>query len=236
MPMKSVLFFSGALLAWTWQSALALGGARARLVLRASPKGEDAGVKWWSPSDIPEEDIRKPVVLLDVDGVLNGVYEELISGIWSDSECLEVYSPNNFQKTYRIVFSRTVVETINDWSRADRCTVVWLTTWRTDAVTHLAPALGIDDFAVADWWPKRKTRDQSWSAETPVLWIDDDSLDKEWITRRPGTLGISPSILGGGLTPKLLDVADVFLQGQFVNTDRGHVYADLGDGKSRFLG
>jgi hypothetical protein len=85
-----------------------------------------------SPSTFP----RRPVILLDVDGVIN-----MWTGNcgWTDAVSTEVYG-------YSIQHSPTMIKKINEWNSIAE--VRWLTTWESKAQSLLAPALGLDKFAL----------------------------------------------------------------------------------------
>ena len=177
---------------------------------------EDPKVRWWTPSLI--EDVTKPVVLLDIDGVIN---------CWPYPPA---WGENGYDRTSTtglgattITYSPRVVEKLNTWHREGWCTIVWLTTWRSRAVLKLTPALGLDNFYVADWWPKYQTSSQPWDRRTPVLWIDDEAIDRTWIQRH-NTLGIQPMFGRGGLTPKMIKVCDKFLKHPSVSTGGGRIF------------
>ena len=77
---------------------------------------------------------RKPVILLDVDGVVNMAKGDCG---WADKVITEVYG-------YSIGYSPTVIKKINEWNAIAE--VRWLTSWDSKAQSLLAPALGLDKF------------------------------------------------------------------------------------------
>ncbi|MEV2253878.1 HAD domain-containing protein [Streptomyces sp. NPDC050147] len=74
------------------------------------------------------------------------------------------------------------------------CTLVWATTWMSDANDTVAPWLGLPELPVVDWpdptddgatdglhWKTRPLLD--WAAGRPFAWIDDEITDRDraWI-------------------------------------------------------
>ncbi|MEV6550922.1 HAD domain-containing protein [Streptomyces sp. NPDC051597] len=71
------------------------------------------------------------------------------------------------------------------------CTLVWATTWMSDANDWIAPWLGLPRLPVVDWpdpaddhphglhlhWKTRPLRD--WAAGRPYVWIDDEITDRD---------------------------------------------------------
>lgn len=93
-------------------------------------------------------------------------------------------------KSYPLVFSTNVVTFINDVSRSGAARIVWLTTWEQEAATVLAPALGFDEFEVANrpdgvtvnehpgytlgWWKEVVVRRAYVEGVDQIVWTDDD--------------------------------------------------------------
>ncbi|MFD5699404.1 HAD domain-containing protein [Streptomyces lasiicapitis] len=74
------------------------------------------------------------------------------------------------------------------------CTLVWATTWMSDANDTVAPWLGLPELPVVDWpdptdddpvgglhWKTRPLLD--WAAGRPFAWIDDEITDRDrtWV-------------------------------------------------------
>lgn len=70
------------------------------------------------------------------------------------------------------------------------CTLVWATTWMSDANDCIAPWLGLPELPVVDWpdpandapvdglhWKTRPLLD--WAAGRPFAWIDDEITDRD---------------------------------------------------------
>jgi hypothetical protein len=167
---------------------------------------------------------KKPVILLDVDGVVNCFERK-----WSDLReihCLR----------WGIRYSPTVVDKINSWNKI--ANVKWLTTWNNDARDHLAPALGLDSFENArldedDKTESGKIRSAFSTAKNLgddgiVIWIDDelrnfkkkfsDYVDEDTNTdygsifQRPNTFLVKPDY---GMTPEHVAFVDSILNGSY---------------------
>ena len=78
--------------------------------------------------------MTKPMLFLDVDGVLNAVTRKTPSS-WDDWKETTVLG-------YRILYSPSVVSFLNALSHT--VDIVWLSTWRNRANVDLAPALGLE--------------------------------------------------------------------------------------------
>jgi hypothetical protein len=130
--------------------------------------------------------MTKPVWFVDVDGVINVLVDE--------NKRLHLSSYADWETTvvngYPIVFSPTLVKSINDLS--ETIDIVFFTTWAEKAVTDLAPALGlnIDNFLRSDgsnssfehqgndatkrWWKLNGILDHINNDHRPFIWTDDD--------------------------------------------------------------
>jgi len=158
---------------------------------------------------------NQPVILLDVDGVINMGGRNSCLKSWDDRESTYV---NGFQ----IQFSPTVVERINRWN--SKAEVRWLTTWDEKAQNMLAPALKLDHFPLARdpyrCWGKLYTADKTAEEVGPdrlIIWIDDEltswvKYDRDHqniLCLRKNTVLVSP---GDGLRPEHLDYIDKILE------------------------
>lgn len=83
-----------------------------------------------------------PVWFLDVDGVINAL-STVGEKHYEEFSCWEEVRVNG----YRIRYAPELIEFINRMS--ERVDIHWLTTWDDNAVTMLAPALGLKEFKVA---------------------------------------------------------------------------------------
>ncbi len=158
-----------------------------------------------------------PILLLDVDGVLNAV-TDTPPKTWGD---WQVSRANGFP----IMWSPSMIAALT--RIAERVEVRWLTTW-WDCIERL-DFLGLPTFEVANtrdeyldrdggafsWW-KLHTAKRVYAEGRPVIWIDDDlSFDKaamEWGKSLPsGTLlGISPATFRG-ITPDTIREIEAWL-------------------------
>lgn len=89
--------------------------------------------------------MRTPVVLLDVDGVLNalGRPDERVHPAWRSG------SATAMGRQWPITWAPAVVDRIAGWVRDGRADVRWLTTWGHDANTSLRHLLGLPELPVA---------------------------------------------------------------------------------------
>jgi hypothetical protein len=165
---------------------------------------------------------RKPVLLLDVDGVINlldvNCRGKSKSCGWTDTVETEV-------RGFDIQYSPTVIKKINEWNAIAE--VRWLTTWDSKAQSMLAPALGLDEFPLGriEETYTGKTAAAINTAEEVgsdglVIWIDDDlkkwkegndgeeMSDRQIIFSRLNTVLLSPRY---GLTPDQIKFIDDIL-------------------------
>ena len=82
-------------------------------------------------------------------------------------------------RNYNINYSPTVVKAFNEYSRSGLAEIRWLTTWDVKARTHLAPALGFDEFLLARDPEKKETKRVAMDLaerypHRPIIWIDDE--------------------------------------------------------------
>lgn len=172
-----------------------------------------------------------PLILLDVDGVLNAVIGRSGAVPYGDAADWLRVDVNG----YPIAANRTVLRRISDWHTSGRAEVRWLTTWEIGdlANTHLGPALGLPEFAVegrAKEFPPAKFSDHGhwWKLgvaqraaerepDRVIVWIDDDhpaySRAAGWIETTSGrVLHFAPET-HVGLHPDDLDNIDGLLGG-----------------------
>lgn len=122
------------------------------------------------------ESIRdKPIIFLDIDGVLNAHYPR--------GERASVFIPTiNHPDKH---FSKTVVAHLNSIHRRSAAEIRWLTAWEGEAVTIFAPSVGLDKFKESFHlpdcavWPytKRFFVSQALNLEPnrSIIWIDDEA-------------------------------------------------------------
>lgn len=159
----------------------------------------------------------RPILLLDVDGVLNAV-------TLSDPDTWPTWRVTQ-ANGFPIRWSPDMIAALVRLS--ERVEIRWLTTWWAD--THHLDFLGLPPCEVANtrdeyldrdggplsWW-KLTTAKRVYAEGRPVIWIDDDlRFDKaamEWGRSLPsGTLlGISPDT-ERGITPDLIREIEAWL-------------------------
>jgi len=168
--------------------------------------------------------MRRPVLLLDVDGVVNALRP---AGEWADYVMVEVVGGG---VTWPITYSPTVVRRLNAIHADGLAEIRWLTTWEDEAASNIAPALGFLDFVVAgvqvdhrptgfgeSWW--KWTVAKAYDPERqPLAWVDDDLgflgyyEALAWARRRPQTLALAPAAASGLLADDL-DTLETWLKG-----------------------
>ena len=139
---------------------------------------------------------KKPVILLDVDGVINTENPYFYNGEWGDVVETEA---NITTRTWEVFYSPQVVNKINAWSKiAD---VRWLTTWDESAKLNLAPALGLNDFAMARLGSEKFTKTDvvkrtvdEIGSDGLLIWLEDCLKDymPESLRTRPNSVFIAP--------------------------------------------
>ncbi len=143
--------------------------------------------------------IKKPIILLDVDSVINISYHKNPKTLWED--ITKVIVPTYMQGhavNFQVTYSPTVIQKINEWNKIAE--VRWLTSWNNRAITFMSPALGLEPFKLAegresnDWDSVECEMDKTESAIATakevgpgrcVIWIDDElKLWKEFNSKR----------------------------------------------------
>ncbi len=114
----------------------------------------------------------QPMLILDLDGVISPYGDEPKDG-------MSVAMVGG----YRLLYRPDVVAGLNALNRKGEVQFRWLTSWSSDARTHVAPALGLDDFPTLagvennatdrTWWKLRTVR---WHLHAGIrfAWIDDE--------------------------------------------------------------
>jgi hypothetical protein len=98
-------------------------------------------------TDTTGGDALVPLVLLDVDGVLNAVTPQGDPAIWPDWQYGQARAGG---RRWPIAWSPTVTGTIRRWHAAGLADVRWLTTWRTEANRELRRLLELPELPVVD--------------------------------------------------------------------------------------
>jgi hypothetical protein len=168
--------------------------------------------------------IRPPLLLLDVDGVLNAMRWELPPG-WRQGTF----------NGYLLSWDPTVTARLRALHESGRVEIQWLTTWAENADRLLAEPMGLPrglrdrsggrarptGFAgrlggQSGWWKLAAAREAA--EEDPgrrIVWIDDDLAEQAaetgtWLAANPHVLVIAPDLFTG-LTHDQLDAIDAWL-------------------------
>jgi hypothetical protein len=166
----------------------------------------------------------RPILLLDVDGVLNAVAEELRSG-WRRGTF------NGFVLSW----DPTVTVRLRELHESGRVELQWLTTWTENADRLLAEPMGLprglrthsredvvstgfegERRGVSGWWKLAAARAVA-EAEPGrrIVWIDDDLAEQaedtsEWLAANAHVLVVAPDFFVG-LTHAELDRVEAWL-------------------------
>ena len=165
-----------------------------------------------------------PVLLLDVDGVLNAALLDLPEG-WRRGTF------NGFLLSW----DPTVTDRLRGLHEAGRVEIQWLTTWTEKADQLLAEPMGLPrglrvharegfestGFAgrlrgATGWWKLDAARELAWREPgRRIVWIDDDLADQaddvvEWLAANPHVLVVAPDLFTG-LTHEHLDAVEAWL-------------------------
>lgn len=142
----------------------------------------------------------KPVLLLDIDGVINSLLMKPPSMGWPMDawNSVDYVDPDGAQ--WPLLWSSMVVEYLNALHESGRVEVRWHTTWQDQAL-GFAKVVGLpEDWAVAHapeftadqgsfardqvlkrqptWWKYPAARRVLTDEGRPLIWIDDDLFDK----------------------------------------------------------
>ncbi|MFD2094003.1 HAD domain-containing protein [Blastococcus deserti] len=165
-----------------------------------------------------------PVLLLDVDGVLNAVCRELPEG----------WRRGTFNG-YVLSWDPTVTARLREWHESGRVELQWLTTWTERADQLLAEPMGLprglrthrregmlptgfggEWRGVSGWWKLAAARAVA-EAEPGrrIVWIDDDLAvqaedTSEWLAANGQVLVVAPDLVRG-LTHAELDRVEAWL-------------------------
>ena len=166
----------------------------------------------------------RPVLLLDVAGVLNAVQSDLPKG-WR----------RGTYNGYVLSWDPTVTARLRDWHESGRVELQWLTTWTERADHLLAEPMGLprglrthgrDDVlptgfegrlgGLSGWWKLAAARAVA-EAEPArrIVWIDDDLAEQaedtsEWLATNGQVLVVAPDFVEG-LTHAELDRVEAWL-------------------------
>lgn len=147
---------------------------------------------------------KTPVVLLDVDGVLNALTRKPNTAVWPFDHW-KFGRATAADREWPIAWATDVVDWLNALDDSGRAEIRWHTTWLDDA-QHVADLLGLNRFAVADatpevadgdvygpgsqrlhaariregvpaWWKYGAARRVLAEEQRPLLWFDDDLFE-----------------------------------------------------------
>ncbi|MCW2741910.1 MAG: hypothetical protein JWR45_2332 [Blastococcus sp.] len=167
-----------------------------------------------------------PVLLLDVDGVLNAVRRDLPDG----------WRRGTFNG-YVLSWDPTVVDRLRELHETGRVQLQWLTTWTSMADELLAEPMGLprglrthsrqgvlptgfgeERRGLPGWWKLAAARAVAEAEpDRRIVWIDDDLADQaedtsEWLAANEQVLVVSPEYTTG-LTHAELDRVEAWLAG-----------------------
>jgi HAD domain in Swiss Army Knife RNA repair proteins len=165
-----------------------------------------------------------PVLLLDVDGVLNALCRNLPEG-WRRGTF------NN----YVLSWDPSVVARLRQLHDSGRVELQWLTTWSENADRLLAEAMGLprglrthsregvlptgfggERRGVSGWWKLAAARAVAEAEpDRRIVWIDDDLSDpaedtREWLAAQGRVFVVAPDLFAG-LTHAELDRVEAWL-------------------------
>jgi hypothetical protein len=168
----------------------------------------------------------KPVWLLDIDGVVNALARSPVEGSWPADAWLQRVVTADIPDAGRMVLpiftAQPVLDFVAQVAAAGVADVVWHSTWRSAAVTDLAPALGLPalpisvapewtDRPAGTWW-KLPAAERVVASGRPLVWTDDDiaALPDQVaeLAARPDTLLISPDPRTGLTAQHLRAIAE----------------------------
>jgi hypothetical protein len=167
---------------------------------------------------------ERPILLLDVDGVLNSPRRDLPEG-WARGRF----------NGYVLSWDPTITARLRELHETGRVEIQWLTTWTTDADRLLAEPMGLprglrtharDDAAptgflgslggASGWWKLTAAQEVAAAdSDRRIVWIDDDLAAQaedtgEWLAANPHVLVVAPD-LSTGLTHEQLDAVEAWL-------------------------
>lgn len=172
-----------------------------------------------------------PILLLDVDGVVNAISRRPPKTFWPEWVTTTANAGN---ADYPILASRAVLDFLTAVHERGLADVRWHTTWREAARSSLAPVLGLPDWPIAEapefegnhggygshkfseqprWWKLAAAERVLADTEVDLIWLDDD-IDFEPGVRRSGlrgstrVLAISPHSNVGLLRKHLIAIAE----------------------------
>ena len=131
-------------------------------------------------------DADPPVWLLDIDGVVNALARRVPTTPWAEDDWVQrvirAEVPDRGLMTLPILAARPVLDFVIRVHALGAAEIRWHSTWRTAAVTDLAPALGLPPIPISIapewavdapmWWKIPAARRVAESGRR-LLWTDD---------------------------------------------------------------
>lgn len=135
-----------------------------------------------------------PVLLLDLDGVVNALSKKPPSGVWPKGSWITGKATDTERREYPMLVARQVVEFINGLHRSGAAEVRWHTTWQS-AAQGVAELVGLDTFKVMEspefadyrnfqkqaiiagrptWWKLPAAERVVQVEKRDLIWVDDD--------------------------------------------------------------
>ncbi len=178
----------------------------------------------------------KPILLLDIDGVLNAIAKNLATHAWPEDDWI-VGEAEGGPNVWSIAASGSVCDFFRELHEKDLVEIRWHTTWQHQA-ENVAKALGLPTFPVQEapeyrpghWYSgtgkDMGSRDVWWKLPSvyraategrPVIWVDDDidsyvtGEQRARLLRHGATLLLCPDHKCG-LVQKDLDKIKGFLE------------------------
>ncbi|SHN70070.1 hypothetical protein SAMN05660350_01735 [Geodermatophilus obscurus] len=167
---------------------------------------------------------ERPILLLDVDGVLNAARVDLPEG----------WQRGTFNG-YVLSWNPTITARLRELHESGRVEIQWLTTWTTDADRLLAEPMGLPRGLVtharadtaptgfagvfdgrSSWWKLAAARAVAEAEpDRRIVWVDDDLAEQaadtgEWLAAHPHVLVVAPHLFVG-LTHEQLDAIEAWL-------------------------
>lgn len=171
---------------------------------------------------------NRPLVLLDVDGVINALSHKHY-GSWDDYVTTTAHAQG---RDWPITYSPTVVAWLD--SLDEHAEVQWLTTWEDWAPSSLAPSVGLPSGCMWPvfgrqaearytgkfgdsanfWWKYELVKLEHADTDRRIVWLDDDLNyyydARDWANARPNTLAVGTDA-NSGITQENMDAVDAFL-------------------------
>lgn len=180
----------------------------------------------------------KPVLLLDIDGVINAVSKALPAHVWPTLAWDRAeYAFNGEQLP--LLWSKPVVEYLTELDLRERVEIRWHTTWQATA-SEFGALVGLPEFPIAqageymanpslfakqqllagkpNWWKYPAAERVLTEEERPLIWVDDDitwkvpRVYRDAMAKLGTVLIVSPDKVTG-LIPRHLRRIEEFLLG-----------------------